>query len=149
MEGQVVNILIPLKSLSIFVLGTNVEDYLHLGYDYISKEEMQVYSDTYTFPDFGISLSTDEKTDKLIYGIETDVSCVYKNHELINMLYDDFLTLVNLLPDDVSDIYIHGTKKNGRIYKVYYFDSLGLTFFVWRGRIRSINVSNYDNFVND
>ena len=54
MEGQVVNILIPLKSLSIFVLGTNVEDYLHLGYDYISKEEMQVYSDTYTFPDFGI-----------------------------------------------------------------------------------------------
>ena len=115
MEGQVVNILIPLKSLSIFVLGTNVEDYLHLGYDYISKEEMQVYSDTYTFPDFGISLSTDEKTDKLIYGIETDVSCVYKNHELINMLYDDFLTLVNLLPDDVSDIYIHGTKKNGGI----------------------------------
>ena len=59
MEGQVVNILIPLKSLSIFVLGTNVEDYLHLGYGYISKEEMQVYSDTYTFPDFGISLSTD------------------------------------------------------------------------------------------
>ena len=45
MEGQVVNILIPLKSLSIFVLGTNVEDYLHLGYGYISKEEMQVYSD--------------------------------------------------------------------------------------------------------
>ena len=33
MEGQVVNILIPLKSLSIFALGTNVEDYLHLGYD--------------------------------------------------------------------------------------------------------------------
>ena len=110
---------------------------------------MQVYSDTYTFPDFGISLSTDEKTDKLIYGIETDVSCVYKKHELINMLYDDFLTLVNLLPDDVSDIYIHGAKKNGHIYKVYYFDSLGLTFFVWRGRIRSINVSNYGVFVND
>ena len=149
MEEQVVNILIPLKSLSIFVLGTNVENYFHLNYEYISKEEMQVYSDTYTFPDFGISLSTDEKTDKLIYGIETDVSCVYKDHELINMLYDDFLTLVNLLSDDVSDIYIHGAKKNGRIYKVYYFDSLGLTLFVWRGRIRSINVSNYDVFVND
>ena len=56
---------------------------------------------------------------------------------------------MNLLSDDVSDIYIHGAKKNGRIYKVYYFDSLGLTLFVWRGRIRSINVSNYDVFVND
>ena len=29
MEEQVVNILIPLKSLSIFVLGTNVENYFH------------------------------------------------------------------------------------------------------------------------
>ena len=67
MEEQVVNILIPLKSLSIFVLGTNVEDYLHLGYGYISKEEMQVYSDTYTFPDFGISLSTEKKIEKIIY----------------------------------------------------------------------------------
>ena len=149
MEGQVVNILIPLKSLSIFVLGTNVEDYLHLGYGYISKEEMQVYSDTYTFPDFGISLSTDEKTDKLIYGIETDVSCVYKDHELIDMLYDDFLSLVNLLPDDIGDIYVRGPKKNGRNYGVCYFDSLGLTLYVWRGCIRFINVSNYDVFVND
>ena len=111
MEEQVVNILIPLKSLSIFVLGTNVENYFHLNYEYISKEEMKVYSDTYTFPDLGVSLWTDEKTNKIIYEIRTDISCVYKDHELINMLYDDFLSLVNLLPDDIGDIYVRGPKK--------------------------------------
>ena len=67
----------------------------------------------------------------------------------INMLYDDFLSLVNLLPDDIGDIYVRGPKKNGRNYGVCYFDSLGLTLYVWRGCIRFINVSNYDVFVND
>lgn len=145
----IVNTFIPLKSLSIFELGANVDDYLHLKYEYTSKEELEVYSDTYIFPDFGISLSTDEKTDKLIYGIETDLSCVYEGYELINMPYDDFLVLVNLLPDDISDIYTRGPKKYGRNYHVYYFDILGLTLLVWRRRIRSINVSNYDVYVND
>ena len=93
-------------------------------------------------------LITDEKTNKIIYEIRTDISCVYKGHELINMLYDDFLSLVNLLPDDIGDIYVRGPKKNGRNYGVYYFDSLGLTLYVWRGCIRFINVSNYDVFVN-
>ena len=91
----------------------------------------------------------DEKTNKIIYEIRTDISCVYKGHELINMLYDDFLSLVNLLPDDIGDIYVRGPKKNGRNYGVCYFDSLGLTLYVWRGCIRFINVSNYDVFVND
>ncbi len=149
MEEQVVNVLIPLKSLSIFVLGTNVEDYLCLNYKYISKEDMKVYSDTYDFPDFGISLWTDEKTNKIIYEIRTDISCVYKEHELINMLYNDVLNLVNLLPDEVSDIYIRGPKKNGRNYAVYYFNQLGLTLCVWRGRIHFINIYNYDEFMND
>lgn len=27
------------------------------------------------------------------------------------MLYDDFLSLVNLLPDDIGDIYVRGPKK--------------------------------------
>ena len=64
-------------------------------------------------------------------------------------MYDDFLSLVNLLPDDIGDIYVRGPKKNGRNYGVCYFDSLGLTLYVWRGCIRFINVSNYDVFVND
>lgn len=145
----VVNTLIPLKSLSIFVLGTSVEDYLHLRCEYIPKEEWEVYSDTYTFPDFGVSVWTDIKTNKIIYAIKTDTSCVYNNHELINMPYNEFLTLVNILPDDISDIYTLGPKKNGRYYGVYYFDKLGLTLYVWRGRIRFLNITNYDVYVND
>ena len=35
----VVNILIPLKSLSIFVLGTNVENYFHLNYNIFQKRK--------------------------------------------------------------------------------------------------------------
>lgn len=131
------------------MLGDSVENYLHLKYEYISKEELEVYSDTYTFPDFGVSLWTDEKTNKIIYEIKTDTSCVFKGHELINMPYNDFLILVNMLPDDISDIYTRGAKKNGRYYGVYYFDKLGLTLYVWRGRIRFLNITNYDVYVND
>lgn len=149
MEEKVVNTFIPLKSLSIFELGANVDDYLYLKYEYVSKEELDVYSDTYTFPDFGVSLWTDEKTDKIVYEIETDTSCIYKGYELINMHYKDFLNLVNMVPDNVSDIYTLGPKKNGRYYGVYYFDKLGLTLYVWRGRVRSINITNYDVYVND
>ena len=37
------------KSLSIFKLGSSIRHYLHLHYEYISKEELEVYSDTYFF----------------------------------------------------------------------------------------------------
>ena len=37
------------KSLSIFKLGSSIRHYLHLHYEYISKEELEVYSDTCFF----------------------------------------------------------------------------------------------------
>lgn len=59
-------VLVLQRSLSIFELGVNIEDYLHLNPVCIPKEELEVYSDTYDFPNYGVSLSMDEKTEKNI-----------------------------------------------------------------------------------
>ena len=44
------------KSLSIFKLGSSIRHYLHLHYEYISKEELEVYSDTYFFQSFSLNI---------------------------------------------------------------------------------------------
>lgn len=87
---------------------------------------------------------------KKIYGIRTDKSCVFQNKELIGMLYIDFVTLINIPPDNVDHLYSYGPypKKNGRNYDVYTYDSLGLMLWVWRGRIRTINIYS-DQYMND
>lgn len=129
-------------SLSIFELGSNIRNYLHLHYEYIPKEELEVYSDTYFFPDYNIYLSVDEEVEEFIDDIRTDKSCIYQNKELIGMIYSDFNNLVKVSPDNIDYLYSYGPKKNGRNYNVYTYNSLGLMLWVWRNRIRTINIYN-------
>jgi hypothetical protein len=126
------------KSLSIFKLGTNISNYLFFKHLFYPKNENIVYDyDVYEFVELNVDLYV--RTDGIVDCITTHSSCVYMGRELINMYYDIFLYLFGLLPYKAISVFSEGPQKNGRNYNVYYFNQ-GITVWVWRKKIRSIQV---------
>lgn len=73
-----------------------------------------------------------------------DIECYWQNKNLIKMFYKEFLTLSNYQQSDSDDfVYVPISRDRGQNQRVYYFDNLGLTLWVWREKIRIILIYNY------
>ena len=117
--------LIPKKSYENFILGDDITNYLHLPYHMKSSDDPIVY-DVYYF-------------DNLNFDI-------WQGKNLIGMLYDDFLALINYQqPDKEEILYVPVDRDRGQNQTVYTFDHLGLMVWVWRKKIRTVLISNYED----
>lgn len=125
-----------------FYLGENITNYKVWKYEFhpklISSTGVSLDYDSYLLEDFLISLWVD---DEVVHTIACDDTCLWQEKELIGMLYDDFVKVFDIAPDDIDKQWSPGPYINGRNYDVYIFDSLGLMLWVWHKRIRQILIS--------
>ena len=136
--------LIPNKSYDIFVLGDNISNYLHLPHriDFYD-DDPYICHDTYYFDNFNFEIWV---VDSKIDTICCDIECYWKDKNLIKMPYDIFLTMINYQqPDSEDSLYVLTSKHSGQNQKVYDFNNIGLMVWVWRKKIRSILISNYED----
>ena len=129
--------LIPNKSYGIFVIGEDIEKYLHL--DHVISELEFDYS--YEFTDLKIDAWVENNK---IQTICCDAECYFQEKNLIGMLYDDFLVLVKQEPSNKDICYVPVSRDRGQNQNVYVFDDLGLQVWVWRNKIRTILISKYE-----
>ena len=129
--------LIPNKSYGIFIIGEYIEKHLHL--DHVISDIEFYYS--YEFTDLKINVWVEN--DK-IETVRCDAECYFQGKNLIGMLYDDFLSLVKQEPSNKDICYVPVSRDRGQNQNVYDFDDLGLQVWVWRNKIRTILISNYE-----
>lgn len=134
--------LIPNKSYDIFVLGDNISNYLHLPHRIgFYDDAPYICHDTYYFDNFNFEVWVENGK---IETICCDIECYWQNKNLIKMFYKEFLTLSNYQQSDSDDfVYVPISRDRGQNQRVYYFDNLGLTLWVWREKIRTILIYNY------
>lgn len=129
-------------SVESFYLGENVSNYKIGKYDFhpklISSTGVSLDFDSYDLEDYLISLWVD---NEVVHTIACDNTCIWQEKELIGMLYDEFVKVFDVIPDDIDNQWSPGPYKNDRNYDVYTFDGLGLMLWVWRKRIRQILIS--------
>ncbi len=133
-------ILIPNKSIGIFHIGDNIKKYINLTYRITRHNEDEIAYDSYQFDELGITLWVEENK---INSIRCTKECIWKNKNLINMNFDDFLLISNQEPDKKENIYLL-VNDRGQNQMVYDFNKLGLQIWVWREKIRTVIVSNYN-----
>lgn len=125
-----------------FYLGESIANYKVWKYEFhpqlMSSTGIPLDFDSYNLEDFLISLWVD---NEVVHTIACDDTCFWQEKELIGMLYDDFLKVFDITPDDIDKQWSPGPYKNDRNYDVYTFDDLGLMLWVWRKRIRQILIS--------
>ncbi len=125
-----------------FFLGKDIRTLLHLPHTKESFKDSDNWEwDAYEF-DNGITVWVEKN---IITSLHMESQCWYKGYNLIGMNYKDFLSIIGSKPDAEDVIYIEKTqKKNGENQQVYDFDKEGLQVWVWRGRIDSVTLSDYD-----
>jgi hypothetical protein len=134
--------LIPNKSFGRFVIGDNIEKYLHLNH-LTGHSDMETFSyDSYDFYNKTVTIWTTE--DNKIETIRCYTNCYWRGQNLIGMLYEDFPILSDQESSTESIEYVQINSNRGQNQKVYEFDKLGLSVWVWRGKIKTVLVSKYD-----
>ena len=134
--------LIPKKSYENFILGDDITNYLHLPYHMKSSDDPIVY-DVYYFDNLNFDIWVEN--DKIVV-INCEIECYWQGKNLIGMLYDDFLALINYQQTDNEEIlYVPVDRDRGQNQTVYTFDHLGLMVWVWRKKIRTVLISNYED----
>lgn len=133
----------------LFKLGNDIREYKFYDYEYVSKtieDNGNCYdADSYNFIDIPITAWTDTETgDKYIDLIKCDVTCIWQGKDLIGMLYEVFINNFNVVPDLIDKQWSPGPFKKDRNYSIYTFNSLGISLWVWRNRIRQILISMPD-----
>lgn len=135
----------------LFKLGSDIRAYKFFNYKYFPKtieEDGICYDgDRYEYTEFSMSVWTDyESGDRYIDLINCEKTCIWQGQEIIGMLYDDFIKQFQITPDNIDKEWLRGlSTTNGRNYDIYTFDSLGISLWVWRKRIREIMISSIDN----
>jgi hypothetical protein len=134
--------LVPNKSYGKFVIGGDISKYLYLAHTTEHRDEKSFSYDSYDFYTEGIIVWTDHNK---IDTIRCDVTCYWKNHNLIGMLYDNFLILAGQQPDREDMCYVPINSNRGQNQKVYSFYILGIQVWVWRNKIKTVLISTYNN----
>jgi hypothetical protein len=141
-------ILIPNKSLGIFILGDKIDKYLYLPHKFKHEEYKYFSSNSYDFYNGKISVWTIEDSDSDINKIDSircDTECHWRNHNLIGMIFTNFLKISETIPNNKgTEYYVPINRDRGQNQTVYEFDKLGLMIWVWRKKIRTIIVSKYE-----
>lgn len=131
--------LIPNVSFGMFVLGDSIDGYLSLPHT-VEHIEREFYSyDSYDFPEQNVSIMVEG--DK-ITTILCETYCFWQNENLIGMTYDRFLLLAGQQPDDEDICYVPVSRDRGQNQKVYNFEDLGLQIWVWRKKIKTVQIFN-------
>ncbi len=136
-------LLIPNKSLGIFILGDYIEKYLYLSHVQKCENEERFSYNSYEFYNGNIEVWLTE--DNRVRTIHCDKKCYWKNQNLIGMNYNNFLILTQQEPNEEDIIYIPVSTDRGQNQKVYDFDDLGLQVWVWREKIRTVLVTKYED----
>ena len=131
-------------SLGVFVLGKNIEEYLHISH--LSKcHDYETFSTvTYEFYDGTVVVWIRDEDEKRIWTIKCISKCFWERENLIGMSFDKFLVLAGQQPEHEDLLYVPVSPDRGQNQKVYTFYDLGLQVWVWRNKIRTILISNYD-----
>ena len=139
-EKKGIKELIPNKSLGIFILGSSIKKYVHLPHD-LAKNEVKYFSyDSYNFYELGLIVWVEKgKVETVCCKNE----CYWRGYNLLKMPIDKFQSLYNVMPDKSEKIY-HLVNGRGQNQMVYDFDKLGLQIWVWRKKIVTVLVSNYE-----
>jgi hypothetical protein len=130
------------KSYGIFVLGDDIKNYLFLPHTLEHRNEKSFSYDSYSFYEGSITIWVGD--DNKIETIRCDTDCYWQERNLIGMLYEDFCGLVSQQADKEDIFYIPISSNRGQNQKAYIFYSLGLQVWVWRKKIVTILISNYD-----
>jgi hypothetical protein len=133
--------LIPNQSLGAFMLGDTIEKYKHIPHDIIHHEGEGYCYDSYDFYDLGVVLWLDN--NEKINTIRCTKYCYWKEKNLIKMPFEQFLFEYGVKPDKSEILYTLISENKGQNQKVYTFDDLGLMIWVWREKIKTILISNY------
>jgi hypothetical protein len=129
---------IPNKSVGIFVLGENINQYIFLPHEitYHEEKETPPYDDYYFY-----ELYTDIWVENgKIDTIKCDYNCYWQGVNLIKMPFEQFLADYGVVPDKSEMIYTLVNEKRGQNQMVYTFDNLGLMIWVWRKKIVTVLV---------
>ncbi len=123
------------ESYGEFILGAAVSSYLK-GKEYEKRiyHEKDYENECYTF-EGEVELWCE---GGIINTIRCDTTCYYKGHNLIDLKYTTFLTLINSQPTEEETIYLLRDNGRGQNQHVYEFEKEGLQVWVWRDRVRTI-----------
>lgn len=135
--------LIPNTSLGEFILGANIKEYNHIPHHIVhhNNDRSDYYS--YEFEKYGIVLWVDEKNN--INTIRSTKECFWENENLIKMSINEFLIHFHYIPDSIETYYVPINEDRGQNQTVYEFNHLGLMIWVWRQKIRTVIISNYNS----
>lgn len=127
------------KSYGDFVLGEDIHKYLNDKRLYDFRPASNEYErDMYFFTQGIVLVVENEKIDSIIF----DEICYWQGKNLIGMHYEDFFKMIKISPDSEDSCYLPTGHNRGQNRKIYYFDSLGLDIWVWRGKIRSVTIDD-------
>lgn len=135
-KGLVLN-----KSYDIFNLGEDISKYEKLAHAHNHFEDPCSFDfDSYEIEIHGYNI-TIESEDGQVVSITCSESCVYNGQELIMMKIEDFFKIIKEVPTGHDICYLPGSHQNQHVYD---FDKSGLQVWVWRGKIRSVVISTYE-----
>lgn len=134
METKKLN-LIPNKSIGIFVLGDDIQEYLYLPHKITRHEEYEPSYDSYDFYESNVVLWVEEGK---INTIRCTVDCYWEGYNLIKMPFEEFILKYEITPNKSESIYTLVGDNRGQNQMVYDFDDLGLIIWVWRKKIVTI-----------
>lgn len=139
--------LIPNESIGIFFFGKNIKDYENQSHYKLHHEDKHYSYESYEFDDMGITLWLDENDN--IKTIICEKECFLNGKNLIKMPIEEFLREYNLIPDKNEELYVLINENRGQNQTVYTFNDMGLMIWVWRKKIRSIIISDYNSIENE
>lgn len=133
--------LIPNISVGDFFLGHNIDEYLVYEHEYYSKNTDEFADDLYEFYSPPVSIWTNNNHNIIIIGCYKE--CYLQGRNLLKMPFEEFLSFYKVVPDYSDKIYLL-VNGRGQNQMVYDFDQLGLQIWVWRNKIVTVLVSNYE-----
>lgn len=130
------------RSYGNFMIGDPISKYLSLPHvvEYYSEDPNEYNS--YNFYESKVILWVNDKGK--IETIRCEIECYWCSKNLIGLPFDDFLILAGRQPDEEESYYVYIAENKVQKQKVYTFDSWSLQVWVWRKRIVTILISNYD-----
>ena len=134
-------VLIPNKSVGSFVIGDSIDRYLSYPHTLERHKDKSSSYDTYMFYEYKVDIWVE---NNLIKTICCDDDCFWEGQNLIKMPFDEFLERYQLKPDNSESIYL-SVYGRGQNQMVYDFDDVGLQVWVWRKRIVTVLVSDYNS----
>ena len=133
--------LIPNRSVGDFFLGHNINEYLVYEHEYYLKNADEFADDLYEFYSPPVSIWTNNDHNIITIGCYKE--CYWQGRNLLKMSFEEFLSFYKVAPDYSDKIYIL-VNGRGQNQMVYDFDKLGLQIWVWRKKIVTVLVSNYE-----